>query len=76
MTKATNSLGFEIQEYSNVSGWRRTSAIMGTKAEAQAALALAIENAAADATARGTVDTLERRWFESLAGFQDLAVVA
>jgi hypothetical protein len=63
---AVNGAGYEVQALDNRMGWRRASKIMGTQAEAEAALKAMNDRAAADAAARGTVDKVERRWFESL----------
>lgn len=69
MRAAANGIGFELQSYDNRLGWRRASRVMVTKGEARAALKVANDNAAADAKARGTVDLVQRRWYESLEGF-------
>lgn len=70
--KATNGIGFHVESSDNIMGWRRSSKVMDTPVEAQAALKVANEHAAADAKARGTEDKVERRWQESLRGFHDL----
>lgn len=69
MSAATNGIGFEVQSHDTRLGWRRASRVMNTQSEAQTALKVANDSAAADASARGTVDMVERRWFESLEGF-------
>ena len=68
---ATNHLGYHVEALDNRMGWRRASKIVPTALEADNLLADAVSKAAADAAARGTVDTVERRSFESLAGFHD-----
>lgn len=70
--KATNGIGFHVECHDNIMGWRRSSKVMDTEGEAQAALKVANEAGAADAKARGTVDKVNRRWQESLRGFHDL----
>lgn len=67
--KASNGIGFHVEAYDTIMGWRRASKVMDTDVEAKAALKVANETAAVDAKAHGTVDKVERRWYESLKGF-------
>lgn len=67
--KATNGFGFHVECLDNRMGWRRSSKVMATKAEAEAALIVANDDAEADAKASGHVDLVERRMYESLEGF-------
>lgn len=69
MSAATNGIGFHVEAHDNRLGWRRASRVMDTKGEARDALKVANDSAAADAKARGTVDLVQRRWYESLEGF-------